>query len=104
MKAREPAVFIVPPLTEPHQLERYYTDHGSLFGYKKCVSIYRMVEIDSNGDMSPCRDYHDYIVGNVKDHTITELWNNHLYAKFRKSVTNDGLMPVCTRCCGLMGN
>jgi len=104
LKGSEPAVFIVPPFTEPADLERYYTDHSSLFGFKKCVSIYRMVEIDSNGDMSPCRDYHDYVVGNVKDHTITELWNNAMYSKFRGSLKTDGLMPVCTRCCGLMGN
>ena len=61
------------------------------------------VEINSNGNLSPCRDYHDYVVGNVKDHTITDLWNNEPYARFRSSLHTEGLMPVCTRCCGLMG-
>ncbi|HLZ10787.1 MAG TPA: SPASM domain-containing protein [Chloroflexota bacterium] len=53
--------------------------------------------------MSPCRDYHDYVVGNVKTATISELWNSEPYLKFRRSIDRDGLMPVCTRCCGLMG-
>jgi radical SAM protein with 4Fe4S-binding SPASM domain len=53
--------------------------------------------------MSPCRDYHDYIVGNVKEHTVQELWNSERYRAFRASMARDGLLPACTRCCGLMG-
>jgi hypothetical protein len=34
---------------------------------------------------------------------MSDLWNNDRYVKFRKSIATDGLMPVCTRCCGLMG-
>ncbi len=99
-----PAVVIVPHLTGAKDLERYYTDHGANFGYDRCTSIYRAVELNANGDMSPCRDYHDYVVGNVKTATISELWNADSYRRFRRSLDKDGLMPVCTRCCGLMGN
>lgn len=98
-----PAVVIMPPLTSPEDLEGYYTDHDSRFGFDKCVSIFSAVEINSNGDMSPCRDYHDFVVGNVKERTVTELWNSEPYRVFRKSLSEKGLMPVCTRCCGLMG-
>lgn len=99
----DPAVIIMPPLTEAKDLKTYYTDHEARFGFDKCVSIYGVVEINSNGDMSPCRDYHDFVVGNVKESTISELWNSEPYRTFRKSITQEGLMPVCTRCCGLMG-
>jgi radical SAM protein with 4Fe4S-binding SPASM domain len=102
-KLSGPGVVIMPSLTEPSELERYYTDHGCSFGFDRCVSIYSAVEINSNGDMSPCRDYHDFVVGNVKEHTITELWNSDKYKQFRRSLSEQGLMPVCTRCCGLMG-
>lgn len=98
-----PAVIIMPPLTDPKDLETYYSDHNCRFGFDRCVSIFSAVEINSNGDMSPCRDYHDFVVGNVKEKTIAELWNSQPYRKFRKSVSEKGLMPVCTRCCGLMG-
>jgi radical SAM protein with 4Fe4S-binding SPASM domain len=101
---KRPAVLVIPGVTGAKQLERYYTDHSATFGYNRCTSIYRAVEINSNGDMAPCRDYNDYIVGNVKTHTITELWNSAAYRRFRQSLSRDGLMPVCTRCCGLMGN
>jgi radical SAM protein with 4Fe4S-binding SPASM domain len=98
-----PAVIVMPPLDDAVDLERYYTDHDCTFGFDKCVSIFSAVEINSNGDMSPCRDYHDYVVGNVKQNTITEIWNSERYREFRKSLATKGLMPVCTRCCGLMG-
>jgi radical SAM protein with 4Fe4S-binding SPASM domain len=99
-----PAVLFIPNVTSAKALERYYTDHSATFGYNRCTSIYRAVEINSNGDMAPCRDYNDYVVGNVKTHTITELWNSAAYRRFRRSLSQEGLMPVCTRCCGLMGN
>ncbi len=98
-----PAVIIMPPLTDARDLETYYTDHDCRFGFDRCVSIFSAVEINSNGDMSPCRDYHDFVVGNIKEKTITDLWNSEPYRKFRKSISEKGLMPVCTRCCGLMG-
>lgn len=102
-RKKGPAVTIIPNMTSPDLLKEYYTNHHNSFGYNQCISIYQAVELDSNGNMSPCRDYHDYVVGNVKEHTITELWNSENYKKFRTSLKNDGLMPVCTRCCGLMG-
>ncbi|MCL6620989.1 MAG: radical SAM protein [Syntrophobacterales bacterium] len=98
-----PPVILIPPLTLPEDLRRYFTDHRARFGYDQCVSIFQVTEVDSNGDVSPCRDYHDYVVGNLKESTLTELWNSPAYRRFRQSLATRGLMPVCSRCCGLMG-
>lgn len=97
-----PAVFI-PDIGGVDNLKEYYTNHSNSFGFNECISIHQVVEINSNGDMSPCRDYHDYVVGNIGENTVTELWNSQRYKDFRISLHKDGLMPVCTRCCGLMG-
>ncbi|WP_319543125.1 radical SAM protein [uncultured Pseudodesulfovibrio sp.] len=97
-----PATFI-PNIAGVDNLLEYYTNHNNTFGFNECISIYQAVEIDSNGDMSPCRDYHDYVVGNIKENTVTELWNSGRYRAFRASLHKDGLMPACSRCCGLMG-
>ena len=98
-----PPVTFIPDINGITDLGRYYTDHGAYFGFNQCISIFQAVEVNSNGDLSPCRDYHDYVVGNIKDATITQLWNAPAYQKFRRSLATDGLMPVCSRCCGLMG-
>ena len=98
-----PPVILIPDIRGAASLETYYTDHSERFGFDQCISIHQAVEVDSNGDMSPCRDYHDYVVGNVREATITGLWNAPAYRRFRKSLSAEGLMPVCSRCCGLMG-
>jgi radical SAM protein with 4Fe4S-binding SPASM domain len=98
-----PPVVLIPPLMGVENLKTYYTDHQARFGYDRCISIYQVVEVNSNGDLSPCRDYHDYVVGNIKEQTISELWNSPAYRDFRRSLSTQGLMPVCSRCCGLMG-
>lgn len=98
-----PPVTFIPNVAGEESLRRYYTDHAYTFGFDQCISIYQAVEINSNGDLSPCRDYHDYVAGNIKAETVTALWNNEAYRTFRRSLHGDGLMPVCSRCCGLMG-
>ena len=98
-----PAADILPNITDREDLRRYYTDHAARFGFNRCISIFQTVELDADGNMSPCRDYHDYVVGNVREATITSLWNCEAYKKFRSSLAREGLMPACPRCCGLMG-
>jgi len=100
---KDPPVHVVPDLGAVDELREFYTNHQARFGFDDCISISQVVEVNSNGDLSPCREYHDYVVGNVREHTVSELWNSERYVAFRKSLFNDGLMPVCSRCCGLMG-
>lgn len=96
------------PLMYPHlssneQIQQYYEDHRAVFGYTQCISIYMTMEVDSNGDVSLCRDYHDYIIGNIKTDSIVDIWRSKEAETFRRSISNQGLMPACRRCCGLMG-
>jgi len=98
-----PGVIVLPDLWREEDLRRYYTEHGARFGFERCVAIHGAIELNANGDVSPCRDYNDFVVGNVKQHTLTELWNSERFIAFRRSLAR-GLMPVCSRCCGLMGN
>ncbi|MEJ2226272.1 MAG: LLM class flavin-dependent oxidoreductase, partial [Syntrophobacterales bacterium] len=64
---------------------------------------FALLDLMSDGRVTPCRSFIDYTVGNVKEATLTELWNSPAYVTFRQSLRQDGLMPVCSRCCGLMG-
>ena len=94
---------MMPELYTKEEINIYYKDHSETFGYNQCVSIYMTLEIDSNGDVSLCRDYHDYIIGNIQQDKVEDMWNNEAAVKFRQSISQDGVMPVCRRCCGLMG-
>jgi radical SAM protein with 4Fe4S-binding SPASM domain len=102
-RASAPPVTVLPRILGEDNLRAYYTDHKARFGFDQCISIFQGVEVNSNGDVSPCRDYHDYVVGNVKETTLSRLWNAEPYRRFRISLAREGLMPACSRCCGLMG-
>lgn len=97
------APIMMPRLKSREDIQRYYRDHTATFGYNQCVSIFMEMQVDSNGDVSLCRDYHDYTLGNIKTEDIRDLWNSEKARKFRSSINQDGIMPVCRRCCGLMG-
>jgi radical SAM protein with 4Fe4S-binding SPASM domain len=94
---------MMPELRQRADVLRYYDDHKAQFGYDQCVSIFMTMEIDSNGDVSLCRDYHDYVIGNIVRDQLEDIWNGEKARKFRSSIEKDGIMPVCRRCCGLMG-
>jgi radical SAM protein with 4Fe4S-binding SPASM domain len=94
---------MMPRLASREEVKSYYSDHTQVFGYDQCVSIFMELQIDANGDVSLCRDYHDYSIGNIRSDDIRDLWNGEKAVQFRQSISREGIMPVCRRCCGLMG-
>jgi len=91
-----------PDITSKADIKRYYDDHNWTVGYSACHSIYYIMEISPDGRVTPCRDYQDYECGNVNEQSVYEIWNGEKYKKFRREMKK-GLMPVCSRCCGLQG-
>ncbi len=84
------------------EIPRYFTDHGRTFSHKRCLVPWWVVYALPNGDVTTCGDYPDYIVGNILRSGIRDIWNNERYRKFRQTVKQDGLLPICSRCCGLL--
>jgi radical SAM protein with 4Fe4S-binding SPASM domain len=96
-----PLMFI--PDLDLDQIPEYYADPSKRFGYGSCIQPWVVTEILPNGDVATCRDYPDYVCGNIQKDDLLTIWNNDQYRKFRQSLKKDGLMPICSRCCGLMG-
>lgn len=95
-------VLFIPDLAQD-DIPRYYDDPTKLFGYGECIQPWVVTEILPNGDVATCRDYPDYVCGNIQKQSLLEIWNNDRYRRFRESLRDDGLLPICSRCCGLMG-
>jgi len=93
---------IIPDIYEEADIRRYYSDHTWHCGYPRCDSIYVTAEISPDGRITPCRDYQDYTCGNINDQSFYDIWNGAKFKEFRRQMKK-GLMPVCTRCCGLQG-
>lgn len=92
----------LPDIESESDIRRYYSDHSWHCGYPECESIYYVAEISPDGRVTPCRDYQDFSVGNVNKQSFYDIWNGDEFKKFRREMKR-GLMPVCTRCCGLQG-
>ena len=92
----------VPDLTES-QIRRYFSDPAHTFGHRRCYSPWYVVEIGPNGDVATCRDYPDYICGNIQEEPLPKIFNGPRYRRFRRVLKECGLLPICGRCCGLMG-
>ena len=96
------APMFLPDIYSEAEIRRYYEDHTWTAGYPHCHSIYYTIEISPDGRVTPCRDYQDYECGNIDEQPFYEIWNGQAFKKFRREMKK-GLMPVCTRCCGLQG-
>ncbi len=101
-KGRSSVPQFLPDITSESDIRRYYADHTWHCGYPKCESIYFIAEISPDGRVTPCRDYQDYTAGNINDTAFYDIWHGEKFRKFRREMEK-GLMPVCTRCCGLQG-
>ncbi len=97
-----PTIYI--PDLDDTDLRRYYREPGNFFGYGPCISPWMVAELMPNGDVATCRDYPDYITGNILDEKLYDIWNCDKYVGFRKALHEaGGTFPGCARCCGLMG-
>ncbi len=101
-KGRASVPQFLPDIYSEEDIARYYNDHTWHCGYPHCDSIYHVAEVSPDGRVTPCRDYQDYTSGNINEKPFYEVWNGPEMKKFRREMKK-GLMPVCTRCCGLQG-
>jgi radical SAM protein with 4Fe4S-binding SPASM domain len=92
------------PFISSDKIAPYYEEPENFLGFGPCVAPYLMVDIMPNGDVVTCRDYIDVKVGNIQETPLLELWNNEKFRDFRKLLNDQGgVLPQCSRCCGLMG-
>jgi radical SAM protein with 4Fe4S-binding SPASM domain len=94
--------YVFAPDLREDEVPRFYANHNETFGYNRCVAPWMMTAVLANGDVAPCRDYPDYVVGNIRNTPLTQLWNGPRFQAFRKVLKEETLLPVCRRCCGLM--
>ena len=70
-----------------------------------CRRPWTLMYITANGNVLPCclapfaeRDYDTIVLGNVFEKPLMEIWNNHLYQKFRRELVTDSPPKVCENC------
>lgn len=71
---------------------------------EKCFHPWHAATIKPNGDLVPCPDYYipEYVIGNLKENKLAELWNSPRFISFRKKLKECSIFPGCRRCCALL--
>ena len=106
IKTEKPSIHVLfVPNLKSDEIRKYYTEPENFFGYKKCISPWFQLDIMPNGDTVTCRDFPDFVTGNIQNSSILEIYNNEAHRKFRRTLREceNGVFPICSRCCGLMG-
>ena len=96
-------VYIHPRMSK-EEIIKYYTDL-SYVRAKRCTVAWDSIFIRANGDVMFCPDEWmvDFKLGNIREHTISELWNNEKARLFRRELWKHKLFPACARCCAING-
>ena len=69
----------------------------SNYGYKKCHAATTFTVINPNGDVVPCPFYNKYVLGNLLDNDLEDIWGNKKHREFIK-LQNDRKIPLCQNC------
>jgi len=84
----------------PFSLEEYQTwfgDPRAPVGVPRCGNVESLIDIQPDGGANFCVDYADYIVGNVCEATIAEIWRSERAERFR-AARRRRPFAACHRC------
>lgn len=66
-------------------------------GRKVCLALSNRMDINPDGSVVACKFFPEFVMGNLKDMSIADIWKNDAYQHMRECV-NHHLMPICTKC------
>jgi radical SAM protein with 4Fe4S-binding SPASM domain len=87
------------PAINPEKIKTYYNDLETPVR-SHCIVPWCQTNINYNGDVHFCADYPDYILGNLRQQSFTEIYNGERANHFRKTIHSckGGMFPGCLRC------
>lgn len=93
------------PETTPDELDDFIAG-GAMpaEGRTACVAIASRLEILADGRVSACKFFPEFVIGDLRESTIAELWHGERFKKVRAAMRELGLMPICSKCTLLYQN
>ena len=95
---RWPVAVTLYPVLTCEEMVTYYKEPTRFVKTNHCIRPWLSCLLLPNGDVIPCLDY---VVGNVKVQSFSEIWNGERFRHFRRLLRKHGTLPGCARCCGL---
>ncbi len=84
------------PGQKTEDLEHYYTPNRPLKG--QCFYPFFGGRITYDGKVHFC-PFIRVEVGDLREQSLSEVWNSPRYVELRKKLLEHGIFPVCRRCC-----
>jgi MoaA/NifB/PqqE/SkfB family radical SAM enzyme len=84
------------PKVHPRLMENYYTPGTPLAG--RCLYPFLHARVSFSGKVYFC-PFIRVEVGDLSTSTLEEIWNGDTFVNMRKRLLDNGLFPVCRRCC-----
>ena len=75
----------------------WFENASTPVGSVNCMNVEKLIDIQPNGDANFCVDFPDYVIGNVRESTIEELWNGERAQRFR-TYRREKPLAICYRC------
>jgi MoaA/NifB/PqqE/SkfB family radical SAM enzyme len=96
-KCRERNVlFDFRPKVHPQLIDNYYTPGAKLEG--RCLYPFLHARVSFSGKVYFC-PFIRAEVGDLTTSSLEEIWNGERYVSMRKKLVENGIFPVCRRCC-----
>src|SRR5688572_13791207 len=84
------------PKVHPQLIDNYYTPGAKLDG--RCLYPFLHARVSFSGKVYFC-PFIRVEVGDLRTQSLEEIWNGDKLVDMRKRLVENGLFPVCRRCC-----
>ncbi|MDN0201111.1 radical SAM protein [Streptomyces sp. S.PNR 29] len=64
----------------------------------RCLAVYNRMEVHADGNVSSCKFFPEFVVGNLYDTPAEQLWHSPNFRRVREILAENGMMPICSRC------
>jgi MoaA/NifB/PqqE/SkfB family radical SAM enzyme len=93
---RKNVLFDFRPKVHPQLVDNYYTPGAKLDG--RCLYPFLHARVSFSGKVYFC-PFIRVEVGDLTKSSLEEIWNSEKYVTMRKALVENGIFPVCRRCC-----
>ena len=93
---RKNVLFDYRPKVHRQLMENYYTPGAKLDG--RCLYPFLHARVSFSGKVYFC-PFIRVEVGDLSTSTLEEIWNGERYVSLRRRLVENGIFPVCRRCC-----
>ncbi|MFL7893294.1 MAG: radical SAM protein [Anaerolineales bacterium] len=84
------------PLLNRQEISDWYRKPEKPIKHRTVRCGWIRMKLWADGKIKPCRDWE---VGDINKQHALEIWNGQEYQQFRQLLNEQGMLPICSRCC-----